>query len=91
MKAEDLKQEDDDSDYTEDGGRKPNRGKKPSKRALSSEAQSGSELRSPAENANNQIIGRDLTNQKVSKGLLNVGTRPDRAQVRHDRKPHRNT
>ena len=43
------------------------------------------ELRSPAERANNRSISRDLTSQE--KGLLaslNLGTRPDRAQVRQN-------
>ncbi len=43
------------------------------------------ELRSPAERANNRSISRNLTSQE--KGLLaslNLGTRPDRAQVRQD-------
>ena len=35
--AEDIKQEHDDSDYAEDGGREPDGGKKSSKRALSAE------------------------------------------------------
>lgn len=43
------------------------------------------ELRSLVENANNQTIGRDLTDLKMSSmKLLNVGTRPDRAQVGQD-------
>ncbi len=43
------------------------------------------ELRSPAERANNRSISRNLTSQE--KGLLaslNLGMRPDRAQVRQD-------
>ena len=45
------------------------------------------ELRSPAEKANNQPIDRYLTDlEKSSLQKLNVGTRPDRAQVRQD--PH---
>lgn len=40
------------------------------------------ELRTPAEKANNRPIGRNLTDQeKGSMALLNIGTRPDRAQV----------
>lgn len=43
------------------------------------------ELRSPGEKANNQTRGYDLTDlEKSSLRLLNVGTRPDRAQVRQD-------
>lgn len=43
------------------------------------------ELRSPAEKANNQTIGRDLTDlEKASMRSLNIGTRPERAQVRQD-------
>ena len=44
VKAENLKEEDDDSDYTEHGGRKLDRRKKPSKRALFSESQSGKRI-----------------------------------------------
>lgn len=44
-------------------------------------------LRSPAEKANNQALGRDLTSlESASMAKLNVGTRPDRAQVRQDPK-----
>lgn len=45
------------------------------------------DLRSPAEKSKNQAIGRDLTDlEKASMEKLNVGTRPDRAQVRQDPK-----
>ena len=43
------------------------------------------EFRSPAQKASNQTIDRNLTKQeKASMALINIGTRPDRAQVGRD-------